>query len=59
MSPNPTSQVDSTEPGFLLADLERRQDEVLEQLDDLDSKLREVLKGLGVSGTDEVDEEFE
>ena len=36
-------------PGQLLADLEQRQDDVLTQLDELDSQLKEVLKGLGVS----------
>lgn len=34
------------EPGGLLDELERRQDSVLDQLDDLDAKLNEVLKGL-------------
>lgn len=34
------------EPGGLLGELERRQDDVLSQLDDLDAKLAEVLKGL-------------
>ncbi|MCO8124868.1 hypothetical protein NHH03_24230 [Stieleria sp. TO1_6] len=34
------------EPGGLLEELERRQDDVLSQLDDLDAKLDEVLKGL-------------
>ena len=33
-------------PGGLLGDLERRQEDVLNQLDDLDAKLNEVLKGL-------------
>ena len=46
MSPTPTSLQDS-EPGQLLNELERRQDEVLEQLDDLDAKLTEVLRELG------------
>ena len=35
-----------TEPGGLLDELERRQEDVLNQLDDLDAKLSEVLKGL-------------
>lgn len=35
-------------PGQLLADLERRQDDVLAQLDDLEAKLAEVLRGLNV-----------
>ena len=47
MSANP-SVVESDEPGQLLDELERRQDDVLTQLDDLDAKLSEVLKGLGV-----------
>jgi hypothetical protein len=34
------------EPGGLLEELERRQDDVLTQLDDLDAKLNEVLQGL-------------
>ena len=52
MSPTPASHTDS-EPGQLLHELERRQDEVLTQLDDLDAKLTEVLKGLGVASDDE------
>ncbi len=48
MSPMPTSHTEA-EPGQLLHDLEQRQDEVLMQLDDLDAKLTEVLKGLGAS----------
>ena len=53
MSAIPVPQ--DSEPGQLLHDLEQRQDEVLEQLDDLDAKLEEVLKGLGVT-QDEADE---
>ncbi len=49
MSPTPTSLSSETEAGHLLHDLERRQDEVMAQLDDLDAKLSEVLRGLGVS----------
>ena len=49
MSPTPTSQTSDSEPGQLLKELEQRQDDVLQQLDDLDVQLREVLKGLGVS----------
>lgn len=37
------------QPGQLLIDLERRQDDVIAQLDQLDTKLRDVLRGLGVS----------
>lgn len=44
-----------TEPGQLLHDLERRQDDVLKQLDDLELQLNEVLKGLGVSAVEDVD----
>ncbi|QDV45270.1 hypothetical protein Enr13x_51450 [Stieleria neptunia] len=35
-----------SQPGGLLGELERRQDDVLDQLDALDAKLSEVLKGL-------------
>ena len=35
-----------TPPGGLLGELERRQEDVLSQLDDLDAKLSDVLKGL-------------
>ena len=38
-------------PGGLLGELERRQDDVLSQLDDLDAKLAEVLKGLEPTST--------
>lgn len=48
----PTSE---PEAGQLLYDLERRQDEVMAQLDDLDAKLSEVLRGLGVTLDDEID----
>jgi hypothetical protein len=58
MSPTPTSLVSSHEPGQLLKELEKRQDEVLQQLDELDSRLREVLEGLGVSIDEEVDSEL-
>lgn len=43
------------EPGHLLHELERRQDQVLEQLDELDAKLTEVLQGLGVTISSEID----
>ena len=52
MSPTPTSQASDTEPGQLLKELEQRQDDVLAQLDALDAKLEEVLKGLGVTVDD-------
>ncbi len=58
MSPHPTSLAPDTEPGQLLKELEQRQDEVLKQLDDLDSRLREVLEGLGVTIEDEIDAEL-
>ena len=47
------------EPGQLLMDLERRQDEVLEQLDDLDAKLKDVLKELGATLDDGEGEQME
>lgn len=47
---------DEDAPGQLLADLERRQDDVLAQLDDLEAKLAEVLRGLNVDvAQDELD----
>lgn len=52
MSTALTSQSD-IEPGQLLYELEQRQDDVLQQLDDLDAKLSEVLKGLGVAEEEE------
>ena len=52
--PFPSIATDSTEaPGHLLDELERRQDDVLAQLDDLDAKINEVLKGLGASVDDD------
>ncbi len=58
MSPIPTSHSSETEPGQLLNELEQRQDEVLSQLDALDAKLQEVLKGLGVSMEEEIEEDL-
>lgn len=58
MSPTPTSNVDTLEPGQLLLDLERRQDDVLLQLDALDAQLNEVLKGLGVTIDEEIDQDM-
>ncbi|MDB4416568.1 hypothetical protein N9253_00625 [bacterium] len=58
MSPTQTSQVADIEPGQLLNELEQRQDEVLEQLDALDTQLQEVLRGLGVTLEDDVDEDL-
>ncbi|MEM6690651.1 MAG: hypothetical protein AAF664_14550 [Planctomycetota bacterium] len=45
----------SSVDGDLLADLEARQDEVIERLDDLEKQLLEILSGLGVTveGEDE------
>jgi hypothetical protein len=48
MFPTYLSDPETEAPGQLLADLERRQDEVLAQLDDLESKLRGVFKGLNI-----------
>lgn len=56
MSPTPVSHSSEYEPGQLLHDLEARQDEVLTELDALDAKLQEVLRGLGVTLDDECDE---
>jgi hypothetical protein len=39
-------------PGHLLCELERRQDDVLRQLDELESQLNQVLTGLGVAMID-------
>ncbi|MDA8745470.1 hypothetical protein N9N28_12620 [Rubripirellula amarantea] len=55
MSPTPTSHAADYEPGQLLRELEQRQDDALAQLDELDAKLTEVLKGLGVTLEDECD----
>ncbi len=55
MSPTPISHVSDLEPGQLLSELERRQDEVLHELDALDAKLKELLSGLGVTIDDDID----
>lgn len=52
MFPSSLSDATDTAPGQLLADLERRQDDVLKQLDELEAKLGAVLKGLNI----EIDE---
>lgn len=52
-------QVAESEAGLLLADLERRQDDVLAQLDELDKRLCGILKNLGVMPADEEQHEFE
>ena len=41
------------EAGQTLLELERRQDDVLSQLDDLDQKLTSILRGLGVTMSDD------
>lgn len=46
---NPELVVTEEPVGSLLADLERRQDDVLAQLDDLDRRVSELLRGLGVT----------
>jgi len=48
MFPTHLSDAEENAPGQLLADLERRQDDVLLQLDDLENKLRDVLRGLNI-----------
>ncbi len=58
MSPTQTSHVADIEPGQLLNELEQRQDDVLEQLDALDTQLQEVLRGLGVTLEDDLDEDL-
>jgi hypothetical protein len=40
-------------PGATLLELERRQDDVLSQLDELDQKLTTLLRGLGVTFVEE------
>ena len=58
MSPYPTSTVPDQEPGQLLKELEQRQDEVLQKLDDLDRQLQDVLSGLGVTMEEESEAEI-
>lgn len=58
MSPIPSSNASEVEPGQLLNELERRQDDVLHQLDDLENQLKEVLEGLGVSTEEELDSDL-
>src|SRR6056297_2806317 len=55
MSPAVISQISDPEPGQLLRELEKRQDEVLSDLDALDAKLQDVLRGLGVRIEDEIE----
>ncbi len=49
------ASADVCESGTLLADLERRQDDVLAQLDALDRQLTGLLKGLGVTLVDDAE----
>ncbi len=49
MSPTPQSLTIENEPGQLLNELERRQDDVLAELDKLEAQISEVLQGLGVA----------
>ena len=49
------ASTDVCESGSLLADLERRQDDVLAQLDALDRQLTDLLKGLGVTLVDDAE----
>ena len=58
MSPTQTSHVAELEPGQLLNELEQRQYDVLEQLDSLDTHLQEVLRGLGVTLEEDLDEDL-
>jgi len=52
-SPTANTTADEESNTNLLADLERRQDDVLLQLDELDRKLTALLTGLGVTFVDE------
>jgi hypothetical protein len=58
MSPISSAHSSPCEPGQLLRELDERQDEVLERLNDLEAKLCEVLRGLGVSIEPIVDQEL-
>lgn len=53
--PNPIQEAAERdrEAGQTLLELERRQDDVLLQLEDLDQKLNSILRGLGVTISDE------
>lgn len=48
MSPADVSAASDPAPGGLLYELERRQDDVLAQLDALDAQVELILRGLGV-----------
>ena len=58
MSPIPSPAANDSEPGQLLNELERRQDDALQQLDELESQLDEVLKGLGVSAEENAEQDL-
>jgi len=55
MPPIESPAVTDAEPGNLLGELERRQEDVIAQLDDLEAQLAEVLRGLGVEPIVDVD----
>ncbi len=50
MSPVQSAPPSDPAPGGLLQELERRQDEVLAQIDVLDAKVNAILSELGVQG---------
>ncbi len=54
-----TLDTEDSQPGGLLGELERRQDDVIAQLEDLDAKLSEVLKGLEPEPKEDDSEETE
>lgn len=58
MPPIQPAPLSEAEPGNLLGELERRQDDVLRQLDDLEDQLAQVLVGLGITPIQEIDEEM-
>lgn len=58
MSPTPSSHAEESEPGQLLYELERRQDEVLGELEVLEARLNQVLAGLGVTLDEPLDPKF-
>lgn len=51
----PVAPTETIEPGSLLGELDRRQDDVLAQLDDLQAKIDEVLGDLGVTSLEDLD----
>lgn len=46
---------DDQQPGGLLHDLDRRQNDVLEQLDDLQAKIDSVLAEMGITSLDDIE----